>query len=98
MFVKLLHGLHNVIAGFIQKWTKDNLPPIVNTEHDFEDGLGKVPAIPMDEPTLNNELQDFRETENYLDKIGINNSIETFYETDNYLHNDIAISFIFIFI
>lgn len=55
MFIKLTHGLHmvlNAIVSYIQKWTDDSVPEGTRTLHNFKDGLGKRPAVPLDE--LNN--------------------------------------------
>ena len=51
MFIKLTHGLHNVInaiISYIQKWTDDSVPDGTKTLHNFKDGRGKIPAIPYD--------------------------------------------------
>ena len=56
MFIKLLHGLQLILNKFIQKWTKQDIQNIedsIVTKHDFDDGLGEVKAIPLDEVESN---------------------------------------------
>ena len=80
MFVKLLHGLHSVLVGFIQKWTKQDIQNIeeeIVTEHDFEDGLGNVKAIPVDDIAPAVEM-------NKMTTVAILNDIVT---PDTNLHN-----------
>ncbi len=59
MFIKLTHGLHsiiNAIVSYIQRWTDDSVPDNTKTLHNFKDGLGKRPAVPLDETTLTNNI------------------------------------------
>ena len=59
MFIKLTHGLHsiiNAIVSYIQKWTDDSVPDNTKTLHNFKDGLGKRPAVPLDETTSTNNI------------------------------------------
>lgn len=56
MFAKLLHGLTATLGRVKQLWTKEDVPSGVQTTHDFKDGDGLVPAIPLDEVTVNTEL------------------------------------------
>lgn len=50
MFVKLLHGLQSCLNKFFQLWTNKDIPAeYTQIKHDFKDGLGNVPAIPVDE-------------------------------------------------
>ena len=59
MFIKLTHGLHsiiNAIVSYIQRWTDDSVPDNTKTLHNFKDGLGKRPAIPLDETTATNNI------------------------------------------
>ena len=59
MFIKLTHGLHsiiNAIVSYIQRWTDDSVPDNTKTLHNFKDGLGKRPAIPLDETTTTNNI------------------------------------------
>ena len=59
MFIKLLHGLHSVLSGILQKWTKQDIQNIQDsliTTHDFDDGLGTVKAVPLDDLGHSTEL------------------------------------------
>jgi hypothetical protein len=59
MFIKLTHGLHavlNAIVSYIQKWTDDSVPDGTRTLHNFKDGQGKRPAVPLDELTNGNNI------------------------------------------
>lgn len=59
MFIKLTHGLHavlNAIVSYIQKWTDDSVPEGTRTLHNFKDGQGKRPAVPLDELTNGNNI------------------------------------------
>ena len=59
MFIKLTHGLHsiiNAIVSYIQRWTDDSVPDNTKTLHNFKDGLGKRPAVPLDETTSTNNI------------------------------------------
>ena len=59
MFIKLTHGLHsiiNAIVSYIQRWTDDSVPDNTKTLHNFKDGLGKRPAVPLDETTTTNNI------------------------------------------
>lgn len=59
MFIKLTHGLHsiiNAIVSYIQKWTDDSVPDGTKTLHNFKDGQGKRPAIPLDEINASNNI------------------------------------------
>lgn len=59
MFIKLTHGLHsiiNAIISYIQRWTDDSVPDNTKTLHNFKDGLGKRPAVPLDETTSTNNI------------------------------------------
>lgn len=59
MFIKLTHGLHsiiNAIVSYIQRWTDDSVPDNTKTLHNFKDGLGKRPAVPLDETTATNNI------------------------------------------
>lgn len=59
MFIKLTHGLHsiiNAIVSYIQRWTDDSVPDNTKTLHNFKDGLGKRPAVPLDETTSMNNI------------------------------------------
>lgn len=42
-----LHHLFRALWGYIQKWTAENIPAIVNVKYNF--GHGEVPAAPVDE-------------------------------------------------
>jgi hypothetical protein len=48
------HHLFRAIEGYIQKWTKENVPTGVRTLHDFGDGEGSVPAAPVDNSSIQN--------------------------------------------
>lgn len=80
MFIKLLHGLQSVLSKYLQKWTKDSLPAIVMTKHDFEDGLGNVPAVPMDEPTVATEVAEFVEETQLPEKMAVKSEVINFCE------------------
>jgi len=59
MFIKLTHGLHsiiNAIVSYIQRWTDDSVPDNTKTLHNFKDGLGKRPAVPLDELNSSNNI------------------------------------------
>ena len=59
MFIKLTHGLHsvlNAIVSYIQKWTDDSVPDGTRTLHNFKDGKGKRPAVPVDELNSSNNI------------------------------------------
>lgn len=59
MFIKLTHGLHNVInaiVSYIQQWTDDSVPDGTRTLHNFKDGQGRRPAVPLDETTTSNNI------------------------------------------
>lgn len=59
MFIKLTHGLHavlNAIVSYIQKWTDDSVPDGTLTLHNFKDGQGIRPAVPLDEINSNNNI------------------------------------------
>lgn len=81
MFIKLTHGLHNVInaiISYIQKWTDDSVPDGTKTLHNFKDGRGKIPAIPYDNTEmttgiLNVEVKDAMR--NASDSIGQSDNI-----------------------
>ena len=59
MFIKLTHGLHSIIkaiVSYIQKWTDNSVPDGTKTLHNFKDGQGKRPAIPLDEINVSNNI------------------------------------------
>ena len=59
MFIKLTHGLHavlNAIVSYIQKWTDDSVPDGTLTLHNFKDGQGIRPAVPLDEINSSNNI------------------------------------------
>lgn len=80
MFIKLLHGLQSVLGKYLQKWTKDSLPAIVMTKHDFEDGLGNVPAVPMDEPIVTTDVTEFVEETQLPEKMAVKSEVVNFCE------------------
>ncbi len=51
-----LHHLFRALSGYIQKWTKQNIPQEVQTVHDFGDGAGSVPASPVDTSSIRNDV------------------------------------------
>ena len=51
-----LHHIFRAIGGYIQKWTKQNVPTGVQTLHDFGDGDGLVPASPVDSSSIRNDV------------------------------------------
>lgn len=77
MFIKLTHGLHNVInaiVSYLQRWSDDSVPPDTKTLHNFKDGLGKKPAVPLDEIKSRNDIVDARIDANFISG---NNSFNT---------------------
>ena len=48
--------VYNMTYGPGQQWTNQNVPAGVETLHDFGDGLGPVPAIPVDSASLRCDL------------------------------------------
>ena len=54
----ILLAMITLAIRYIQEYTKDNLPDVVMTKHDFKDGEGKVEAIPVDRTTLSTEIVD----------------------------------------
>ena len=68
MFIKLLHGLHNIVGAVIkyfQHWTNIDVPDGTRTLHNFKDGQGKVPAVPYDETITSNEIIKVKVDETY---------------------------------
>lgn len=68
MFIKLTHGLHNVInaiVSYIQKWTDDSVPEGTKTVHNFKDGQGKRPAVPLDELGSGTKIESVKIGENF---------------------------------
>ena len=49
-------GVYKLPYGMPQEWTKDNVPEGVQTVHDFGDGQGAVPAIPVDSCGVRNYI------------------------------------------
>ena len=49
-------GVYKLPYGTPQEWTKNNVPTGVQTLHDFGDGAGPVPAIPLDSAGVYNEI------------------------------------------
>ena len=49
-------GVYKLPYGTPQEWTKTNVPAGVQTLHDFGDGLGPVPAIPVDNAGFSNDV------------------------------------------
>lgn len=96
MFIKLLHGLHNVInaiVSYIQKWSDDEVPPGTKTLHNFKDGLGKRPAVPLDETITTSKIENVNIGENFSYKnenIEVSNNIyrvKLHQELDNGIDN-----------
>lgn len=51
-----LHHLFRALSGYVQKWTKQNIPNDCPVLHDFGDGEGAVPAAPVDNCGLRNDI------------------------------------------
>ena len=74
MFAKLMHGLTATLGRVKQLWTNVNVPNGVQTRHDFRDGQGKVPAIPVDNAGISNEAINVKAISYFgTDNAGISN-------------------------
>lgn len=51
-----LHHLFRALGGYVQKWTKQNIPSDCKLLHDFGDGEGAVPAAPVDNGAYRNDI------------------------------------------
>ncbi len=51
-----LHHLFRALSGYVQKWTKQNIPSECPVLHDFGDGEGAVPAAPVDLCSVTNNV------------------------------------------
>lgn len=51
-----LHHLFRALSGYVQKWTKQNIPSECPVLHDFGDGEGAVPAVPVDNCGVRNDI------------------------------------------
>ena len=49
-------GVYKLPYGTPQEWTNQNIPAGVQTVHDFGDGLGPVPAAPVDSCGVRNDI------------------------------------------
>ena len=49
-------GIYKLPYGQPQEWTKTNVPAGLQTLHDFGDGAGPVPAIPVDNGSDKSEI------------------------------------------
>ena len=58
-----------------QEWTKQNVPAGVETLHDFGDGLGPVPAVPVDACGVRNDITGVITYPVNTDACGVRNDI-----------------------
>ena len=49
-------GVYKLPYGSPQGWTNENVPAGVQITHDFGDGLGPVPAVPVDACGVRNDV------------------------------------------
>ena len=66
-------GVYKLPYGTPQEWTNQNVPAGVETLHDFGDGLGPVPAVPVDACGVRNDIIDVARLPE--DKCGLRNDI-----------------------
>ena len=50
------HHLFRALGGYVQKWTKRNIPNDCQVLHDFSDSSGAVPASPVDSCGIRNDI------------------------------------------
>jgi hypothetical protein len=68
-------GIYKLPYDAPQKWTKTNVPAGVQTLHDFGDGAGLVPAVPLDSAGISKELAKIDSYEMYKDSVGISKEL-----------------------
>ena len=79
-------GVYKLPYGTPQDYTKYNVPVGVQILHDFGDGLGPVPAVPVDNAGIRNEIIKVNAYELHNDNAGVRNVIM---KVNTYeLHND----------
>lgn len=73
------HTLMSLLKRVIQLWTDRDVPSGVETTHDFKDGRGAIPAVPIDNTGMRNGIvyskADFRFYGGSPDNAGIRNDI-----------------------
>ena len=68
-------GVYKLPYGSPQEWTKQNVPAGLQTLHDFGDGAGPVPAIPVDNAGIRDEIMKVNAYELHNDNAGIRDEI-----------------------
>ena len=68
-------GVYKLPYGSPQEWTKQNVPAGLQTLHDFGDGLGPVPAVPLDSAGISKEIVKIDSYKIYYNSVGINKEI-----------------------
>ena len=68
-------GVYKLPYGTPQEWTNQNVPAGVETLHDFGDGLGPVPAVPVDACGVRNDITGVITYPVNTDACGVRNDI-----------------------
>ena len=69
-------GVYKLPYGTPQEWTNVNVPEGLQTLHDFGDGLGPVPAIPVDRAGIDNEVTNVKVISHFgTDNASIENEV-----------------------
>ena len=69
-------GVYKLPYGSPQEWTNTNVPAGVQTLHDFGDGAGPVPAIPVDNAGLSNDVINVKVISHFgTDNAGLSNDV-----------------------
>ena len=79
-------GVYKLPYGSPQEWTKTNVPAGLQILHDFGDGSGLVPAVPLDSAGISKELVKIDSYKMYKDSVGISKELV---KIDSYeMHKD----------
>ena len=68
-------GVYKLPYGSPQGWTNENVPAGVQITHDFGDGLGPVPAVPVDACGVRNDVTGVITYPVNTDACGVRNDI-----------------------
>ena len=68
-------GVYKLPYGSPQGWTNENVPAGVQITHDFGDGLGPVPAVPVDACGVRNDITGVITYPVNTDSCGVRNDI-----------------------
>ena len=72
-----IHHLFRALSGYVQKWTKQNIPAECSVLHDFGDGAGPVPAAPVDDAGIYNTIRSANTYELHIDTSSVYNTLQS---------------------